>query len=333
VSTDRLDVVSAVEAAYAIDRSADAWLEGLLAAVRPALDAGTGIVAYFYDVSARPIQPWGFVGQYAMSEEEIVATLQSADSDYVDNSYLVLPFGAASEVPGFDRQPSFPRYMHRYGIYDAVAINALDATGIGCWIGALLPHLRTIRPAEREIWTRVSAHVAAALRLRRRLDGANLRATPDQYADAIVSRRGAIEHLRHLSGLEASRAALAGAARAIERAKGRLRTTDPGQALVSWKALVRARWSLIDQFETGGRRYLLACSNDPASHGPDLLTVRERQVAAHVVLGHSNKEIAYELGLSASTVRVHLARAAQKLGVSTRRQFIQQYRRYLAGTE
>src|SRR5690606_10366556 len=114
-------------------------LEGVLGAVRPAIDSGRGVVAYFYDAAVRPIEPWGFVGEYAMSDAEIVETLQSADDTYVDNSYLVMPFGTASEVPHFEQQPSFPRYMHQYGVYDAVALNALDATGIGCWIGALLP--------------------------------------------------------------------------------------------------------------------------------------------------------------------------------------------------
>jgi DNA-binding NarL/FixJ family response regulator len=48
---------------------------------------------------------------------------------------------------------------------------------------------------------------------------------------------------------------------------------------------------------------------------PDVrgLTWRERQVAGHAALGHSNKVIAYELGLSVSTVGEHLARARAKL--------------------
>lgn len=36
-------------------------------------------------------------------------------------------------------------------------------------------------------------------------------------------------------------------------------------------------------------------------------------------LGHSDKVIAYELGLSASTVRVLIHRAIRKLGATTRR--------------
>jgi DNA-binding CsgD family transcriptional regulator len=43
-------------------------------------------------------------------------------------------------------------------------------------------------------------------------------------------------------------------------------------------------------------------------------------------MGHTNKVIAYELGLSASTVRVLLTRASRKLGVSGRQRLIERYR-------
>ena len=42
-------------------------------------------------------------------------------------------------------------------------------------------------------------------------------------------------------------------------------------------------------------------------------------------LGHTDKVIAYELGLSASTVRVLLHRATRKLGASTRREALARF--------
>jgi len=48
------------------------------------------------------------------------------------------------------------------------------------------------------------------------------------------------------------------------------------------------------------------------------LSERERQAVSLAALGQSNKLIAYELGVSLSTVSAYLARAAAKLGVSTR---------------
>ena len=48
------------------------------------------------------------------------------------------------------------------------------------------------------------------------------------------------------------------------------------------------------------------------------LTVRERQVAAAVARGLRNKEIAEELGISAETVKRHLASIYGKLAVHGR---------------
>ena len=47
------------------------------------------------------------------------------------------------------------------------------------------------------------------------------------------------------------------------------------------------------------------------------LTPRERQVMAHVVVGHLNKQIAADLGIAEKTVKVHRARVMKKMGVGS----------------
>ncbi|HVW28817.1 MAG TPA: helix-turn-helix transcriptional regulator [Polyangiaceae bacterium] len=83
---------------------------------------------------------------------------------------------------------------------------------------------------------------------------------------------------------------------------------------------------MVDHFESDGRRYILAQENEPDPRGAADLSSRERQVLANLALGRSSKETAYALGLAHSTVRVLLARAAKKLGASSRRQLIERYR-------
>ena len=87
---------------------------------------------------------------------------------------------------------------------------------------------------------------------------------------------------------------------------------------LSSKALVDAQWTLVDHHESGGKRYVLARENAPRPSGPPRLSLREQQVVALAALGRSNKLIAYELGLAHATIRVLMARAAGKLGVTRR---------------
>jgi DNA-binding CsgD family transcriptional regulator len=53
------------------------------------------------------------------------------------------------------------------------------------------------------------------------------------------------------------------------------------------------------------------------------LTDRERQVVLCAIRGFTNKEIAYELGLADSTVRVLMARAASKFGAHSRKELLE----------
>jgi FixJ family two-component response regulator len=48
-----------------------------------------------------------------------------------------------------------------------------------------------------------------------------------------------------------------------------------------------------------------------------LLTPREHEVLEHVVIGRLNKQIAADLGITEKTIKVHRARAMEKMGVST----------------
>jgi two-component system, NarL family, nitrate/nitrite response regulator NarL len=51
---------------------------------------------------------------------------------------------------------------------------------------------------------------------------------------------------------------------------------------------------------------------------PSLFTVREMEVLGLIVAGASNKEIARNLGLQEVTIKLHLTRIFQKLGVKNR---------------
>jgi DNA-binding NarL/FixJ family response regulator len=68
---------------------------------------------------------------------------------------------------------------------------------------------------------------------------------------------------------------------------------------------------------------MLAVENRAAPPSIDLLSPRERQVVLRASAGASNKGIAQQLGLAASTVRVLMFRAMTKLGARTRRELLE----------
>ena len=142
--------------------------------------------------------------------------------------------------------------------------------------------------------------------------------------------RGTVEHAKGAAKLRDARAALMEAAARIERLRGPVHRRDPHRAVARWKALVDARWSLVDYFEQDGKRYVLAERNDQDAAPFVLLTPRERQVVSLAAVGHANKMIGYELGISVSTAGVLLSRAAKKLGVRSRAALVEAYWRELA---
>lgn len=86
----------------------------------------------------------------------------------------------------------------------------------------------------------------------------------------------------------------------------------------SWEGLVEGRWSLVDQYDTDGRRFMIAVKNDPEFPDPRGLTMRERQVAEFVGIGQMNKQISYTLGISQSPVSNCTVNAQQKSGLASR---------------
>jgi DNA-binding CsgD family transcriptional regulator len=215
----------------------------------------------------------------------------------------------------------------RVGWGDIFSVNGLDPSGIGCLV-TIGTRKYEFSPTEDEmgVYARVAQHLATAFRCRRLL---GLMKTPNgdapdpsrAVAEAILDADGRVVHAEGAATGKAARARLRSAAGAIAeiRKNGRKAGRD---ALDVWHPLVGARWTLVDKFEENGRRYVVARENQARAACLDALTDRERQVVLQATLGFTNKEIAYALGVSASTVRVLMARAAARVGVRTRAELL-----------
>jgi DNA-binding CsgD family transcriptional regulator len=95
-----------------------------------------------------------------------------------------------------------------------------------------------------------------------------------------------------------------------------------------WRGLVNGRWSVIDHFDAGGRRFVIARRGQAPPGAAQLarLSVRERAACAGAALGRANKVIAAELGIAVSTVGMLLLRAGRKLGCTSREELIRVFR-------
>jgi DNA-binding NarL/FixJ family response regulator len=130
--------------------------------------------------------------------------------------------------------------------------------------------------------------------------------------------------LLHAEGearLADARRALESAVANLERARTSLRG-DAAEALSAWKGLVSARWTLVDQIDAHGARYIVARENAPSTAGLPSLTTAERCVVTYAARGFSTKEIAYTLGLADTTVRVLIMRAVRRAGVRDRNELL-----------
>ncbi len=319
------DLVRVLEAIYAVDLPEGKWLAGVVNALRPALEDGLGMAAYIYDASVRPLAVREPILDCPLDAAGLATLMGGSNEAYVRGAWLSKVAATASETPGFAVHPGVRQVFHPVGIHDVLVINALDPLGIGCLVGAPLRRIRSLSDPDRERWDKVGAHIQAALRLRLRL-GATEAAREwgaDGKVEAVLDRSGKVEHLE--ASAEGARDDLRDAVVRIDRARRSLRRR-PDDALASWRGLVRARWTIVDDFDAGGERYVVARANGPSTSGPNALSPRERQVVGCLSLGHSLKVIAYELGLSYSTVRVLVGRARTKLGATGREDLVAKFR-------
>lgn len=309
------DPVAIIEAAYRLEGSDANWLKELARSATIALSGERGAFAFLYDASSGDWVNILGVEMHEFPGEFVHQLFNQPDADR-DTARAIASFMTSVQFATYREishvRPAFSELSARFGFEDLIAINARDPTGRGC-IVSLPDRVRKQSQRTIRVYHRLAAHISAGFRLRRELaaiveQGADV----TSRAEAVLSPNGHVEHAVGAAEPRPARDALQDALVRIEAARSR--RSDPQDSVELWRALVSGRWSVVEHFERDGKRYYLAHKNDPEL-APDLaLTQRERQVLGYAELGHSDKLIAYSLGLSRSTVATLLARARRKLG-------------------
>jgi len=306
-----LDPISVVERAYGLQGTEAEWIDRLLETVGPAIDRGLGLYGFTY----RWLEGSPRLEAFASGNPGLKELVR-----VVSTPYLAATIRARKPCNTFSEQMEAlpPRLrdlmgtqFRAHGFADVLGLHAGDPEG-GLFLVSGLAEQENVQTRDMARWRRITAHVGTALRLRRRIEREALE------EEAVLSPSGKLLHASGRAKHADARDRLRTAALAIDRARGPLRRKNPEEALEIWRALCAGRWSLIDRFEADGRRYIIAHQNEP--HLVDLrgLSQREAAVAAFVQLGQANKEIAYALGISSSSVATHLSSALRKLGLPSR---------------
>lgn len=317
------ELIDAVEAIYThldVDTPGQ-WLARVVPYVSACVGWDQGAYAHAYDLRG-PADRWALSRPttHELPPELGDTVLRCFDLAPPEvNRRLLLtsgPSGTFSSHAGatFDQMPGEEGMSAQTGVRDCAFVNAANPDGDGILFCVTTDRPRTLGVAERKRLAMVASHVAAAQRLLRAL----LRTDPTPAA--IFEAGGKVAHVE--KGHEGAIELLRERVRAVDRARGRLRRTDADAALASWEALLRGEYSIVDRFESDQRRYVVAHVNGPKLFDPRGLTAAEGAVAAWAARGHSQKLIAYELGLAQGTVGALLSRAYAKLGVRSRPELI-----------
>jgi DNA-binding CsgD family transcriptional regulator len=308
-----------VEAAYDLDASPDAWLASVTTAIAE-LGRARGVALEFDahrefgDKIVRVAAP-----SFSAREERWIRRAFTSP---------VLDRGLTGAVGPIDAFPAISRlsergvgpvelsrfvepFAARLGFDDLVGVVAHDGSRRGVLVNLVVEARWRSPPAMRSI-SLALPHVSAGLRVRGAI--ASLRANDGRpYGAEVILDEGG--RVRDGEVGESDRDLLRSAVVARDRARMRGTTDD---ALEAWTALVDGRWSLLDVFERSGKRYVVAVPNLPDVRSPHRLAPVERAVLALVLLGRSNKAVAYELGLAEGTVAAYLREARRKLDAPLR---------------
>jgi DNA-binding NarL/FixJ family response regulator len=326
----RHDLISVVEASYDTHADDPSWLAGVLERVDTVAGRGLGCCGFFMDASDLSNMRMRQLDRSRMKIDLDPRAFSSGSASDLEPYFGRQAAGTGSGQIGaraFRKSYFYNEYYKPAGAEDVIGIIGVDSNRVGCVIAVPCTRITRLDTRERAALSRLAAHLATGLRLRATT---RKQTAADVGADAVLDVRGKVLHADGEAKSDTFREALRQLARQIDRARSKLRRSNVDEALAVWTALVEARWTLLDHFDSDGRRLLVARRNEPPVPEHAVLTTREQQVLAFTALGHSGKLVSYTLGLSPVAVSRSLASAMAKLGLRGRAELATALARFAA---
>lgn len=302
------------------------WLRGIGETIRPLVDCGAGVNVWTVTADPAGVHRGLRIGVGHDVDVMWERFARVVPLQLVVDHVLTGPITNVARCAAPELRDYVDAGHAAMGVRSLTGINAGFVENSAVCIGVPIPHggAEFWPTQDRGTWERIAAHLAAAYRLRTR------RALRDRPA-VIMGANGRVLHAESEASAGSELAQLRDAMAVVGRAR-RVRMS-PEAALDAWRALYDGRWSVVESIERDGRRLLIAHPNAPlhddtssadpgGGHDPPddarTLSAAERRVVAAVAQGHSNKLIAYELGIAISTVATLIGRARRKLGYTSR---------------
>lgn len=296
------DLLAIVEAAYRHVDDGDAWGKGVVDAAS-GLDDGFGVLFARVRVGSR----FAFEALATSTTDPRIIELVRAPPSLEAPALRVMLASSGRTLSSLLGRGATSRYFAAYaslGMADSLAIQCVDVdrSVVGLYVGLRRERRNDTRTVRR--LRLIGIHLAIACRARNHPHDV---AWIDPGGRVLDAQGDAVDH----------RAALALRVRAVEAARTKRSRADLDAALDAWKGLVDGTWSLLERFDSDGRRHFVARRNAPEVAAHLRLSERERTVAELVALGYSQKLTSYSLGISSSMVSAHLSNALLKLGLGS----------------
>jgi DNA-binding NarL/FixJ family response regulator len=303
-----------LHASYSFSGGLFSWAEAVHNALAPALDLGQGTLVGLlaFGNEGLRIEYLRRGGGATLLHQGVVRLSAMLAPDKLKESFFngrVL--GSSSGHYAEGTVTAMQERARGVGSRDAAGWCVNDGVDYGFLIVAPT-RSRLVLPAESSaVVRRLGYHVATGLRLQRVVSSSAL---DDPSVEAIFDASGRPQHATGMARDDDALARL----RAAVTARADVRGGAEMEGATPWQELVSGRWSLVDRFDSGGRRFVVAYRNPSGVLDPRRLTPREERAAMLAALGRSNKEIAFDLSITESTVANLMAAALAKLGLESR---------------
>jgi DNA-binding CsgD family transcriptional regulator len=328
------DPIAFVEACYELGASEKDWLANVAEQARPLMNANA-VLAYHIDTRGGRLAFHEPILAGEHPDDDVVARVRSIgalysldDPSFVERQKARIHFKVVRQLLAdpadrlllTERKTYGPRWAYTLGAPGVRNLNFflnhhIDGQGATFMVGSIEDKKPLSAPA-RVMFQRLGAHLKAGLRLRRRVRE-DLHAVDATPGGAILDEHARLVHAEGEAKEAEIRELLEHRAREVDRARAAKHGRDE-DALAIWQGLVDGRWSLVERFDSDGRRFILAHKNPEDVVDPRGLTALESRVVGLAVRGYADKLIAYHLGVAEGTVSSQLSRAMRKLGVTSR---------------